>query len=83
MNTINPKPDAEDKDAENADSEDKPSANVLDNMGTMLVILVLLLFVILIAALLVKCCKKESFLYKKAVALKVKFFWNGAIRFVL
>lgn len=83
MNTINPKPDAEDEDGGSADSEDKPSANVLDNMGTMLVILVLLLFVILIAALLVKCCKKDSFLFKKAMAFKVKFFWNGAIRYVL
>ncbi len=52
-------------------------------MGTMLVVLLLLIIVIIIAALLVKCCKPGTFFRKKADGFRAKFFWNGAIRYVL
>ena len=83
MGVINPKPEEDESESGGPDDEDKPSANVLDNMGTMLVILMLLILVIILAAILVKYCKKDSCLRKRAMAFRKKFFWNGAIRYVL
>ena len=87
LGLINPEKDEDDEDDEGAAAgtadEDKPSANVLENMGTMLFLLILFIFALLIAAIIIKSCKEGSFCRKKAEGIKKKFFWNGAIRYVL
>lgn len=73
----------EDQNEDEDSEEDAEKANVLANMGIMLVFLGVILVLIILVIVLIRSCKEGTCCHRQAMKLKAKIFWNSILRYIL